>query len=97
VIVGLDTLVLIRVLTGEPQDLARSWNLIGRLRYPWLGSLTRPKKRTSPLALSRMRKRKGRSTLSPRGGGSGLDLDFITTAVAAAASVPFWSTRTKPL
>ena len=60
------------------------------------GSLTRPMKRIAPLALSRMRKRNGWSALKTIGGGGGyrgaMAVAVITTAVAAAASVPLSST-----
>jgi len=58
------------------------------------GLRTRPIKRTAPVSMSRIRKMKGRSMLTSTGG-SGTAVNFIITAVAAAASVPASSTATK--
>ena len=60
------------------------------------GFITRPRNRSVPVALSRMRKMKGRSTVTGMGSLVGPEVG-TTTAVAAAASVPRSSTDTNAL
>lgn len=60
------------------------------------GSKTWPKKSHTPVARSRIKNKNGRSSATVWSG-VGADVSTITTAVAAAASVPFSSTATKVL
>jgi hypothetical protein len=61
--------------------------------YAAVGSSTRPRKTTEPVARSRMRKRNGRSRRNGIGWG-GIPPNLMATAVAAAASVPASSRAT---
>src|SRR6185437_4815032 len=90
-----------RELAGPRLRRARAWRHGRRRgeRYFDAGSATRPMKRTRPDRTSRRKNRKGWSALNSFGWGSFITAPAarITTAVAAAASVPFSSILTKAL
>ena len=55
---------------------------------PYEGSTMEPRKSSAPVWLSRMAKRKGRSTVMVKGESAGIAVSATSTLVTAAASVP---------